>query len=169
MLEEWQSAGYEVIQAVLGQAETLTQMAITVVAVAVVASLVAKLTAHSLQTGEHALLFRMWAIGLGLLIMLAAATATKLYLVPKIEDAALQTALLIGIPLLAGLLIAIPLQTSMLRANFSGMFVQFTFVILLSYLTVLLVGGILSAWEAGGATEKHREQRQRRLHELIEE
>jgi hypothetical protein len=57
----------------------------------------------------------------------------------------------------------------MLRANFSGMFVQFSFVILLSYLAVLLMGGIFSAWEAGGETEQYREQRQRRLDQLIDE
>ncbi len=160
-------AGREIGSAIIGHPANAMQVMLIVVGVIVVVGLALRLTAPALQTGERGFPFRLLATGVGLAVVLAAAIAVRLYVIPRIENETARTVAFIGLTILACLLVAVPLQARLLRAPYFGVLVQFILALLLGYVTILLIDGVLSAWEGGTSQNEEIEERREQINRLL--
>jgi hypothetical protein len=109
------------------------------------------------------------ALMIGIYSILGASALTSLYLLPMIEGSVYRYIAFFSMPILAFILIGVPVQSAVLRASFVQTFFAFASSVLVAIIAINFVHAGFSGVDAGGQNSKQIRSRSTNFEALLGE
>lgn len=143
-----------IVDVLLGHPKTSIEYIVLVVVVVVVLLLSMYFVGSALRIPNLGIFRRILALVVGISFLICVWYGVREYLLPLVEVKWLRYTVMIGVPVLSGLLIVIPVQQLIFRSAYVATVITFVSSLALAGLFVILTNAILGA-VAGGEVESH--------------
>jgi len=158
-MDIWMREFSELSRQLLGGPESFTEYAVLVAVVIVTLILAMYLVGSAMRIPNLGIIRRLLALVIGIGFLMTVWVGVQKYLLPFVEIEWLRLAVKIGVPLVAGLVVVIPIQQVIFRSSYVATLITFAASIVLAGLLVVLTNAVLGAVLGGekeSATIKNR-------------
>ena len=159
-MNKWLTEFSNLIHTLLGSPASNLEFAILLAVVVAGLMLSMYIVGASLRIPNRNMLRISLALTFGVLLLISAWASTHTYILPLIKSQAMHAPLMYGIPIIAGLLIVIPIQQLIFRSSYVATLITFAASLALAGLLVVLTTAILGA-ALGGEHESNSIRKQR--------
>ncbi len=146
-MSEWIAECQKLIELTMGHSGFWTQIVIGLI-VLLTLVVVMKLITKAFKGRRHGWWRHLLAAIIGIGLIMASAVATSLYIIPKV-DISLKIPFLFGIPVVVALLLAIPIQSLVLKLKYARAFIAFGSGVIACYLVLLLCNSTIESFDLG--------------------
>ncbi len=168
-MEIWLRELSEIVHLLLGNPDTLVEYIVLLVLVVAVLLVAMYLVGSATRIPNLGLFRRTIALVVGGSCLMCVWVAVQKHLLPYVETEWLRHVVSIGIPVLAGLLVVIPLQQSIFHSSYSSTLITFVASVALAGLFVILAHAVLGAVQGGGKDSRTIKRRTEAMDKLLGE
>lgn len=144
-MDIWVREFSELARLLLGNPESFVGYAILVAVVAAALILGMYLVGSAMRMPNLGVVRRILALVVGIGFLMAVWIAVQKYLLPFVEVEWLRTVVMIGVPLVAAMVVVIPVQRLIFRSSYVAALITFAASIVLAGLLVVLTNAVLGA------------------------
>jgi len=166
-MEVWIPEIRELMNLLLGRPSTPTEYAVLLGVAAL--ALILGMYAAGRATGvpNLGIVRRLMALSIGVVVLMCAWIGMQKYLLPLVENPNLRYVVMVGVPLLAGMAVVIPLQQIIFRSAYVPTLIAFVSTLVFTLLLILLTNAVLGAVTGGEKETKVIEKRRDTLDSII--
>jgi hypothetical protein len=159
-MDKWIKVLSDLSKTVLGGPGSTQEYAI-LLAVAIAALVLGMyFIGSAMRIANLGILRRLLALAFGIIFLMSIWISVQAYIMPLVKSAALHTPLMFGLPIIAGLLVVIPVQQLIFRCSYVSALVTFVSSLALAALCITLTHAVFSAITDGEkesmAIRKHK-------------
>ena len=158
-MEIWLRELSEIVQLLLGKPGSLTECVILLVLVIIVMLFALYLVGSAARIPNLGFFRRILALIAGGGCLICVWVAVQRRLLPYVETQWLRHVVSIGVPVLAGLLIVIPVQQAIFRSGYAATLITFVASVAIAGLFVVLAHAVLDAVRGGEKDSRSIKQR----------
>lgn len=166
-MEIWLRELSEIVQLLLGKPGSLTEYIVLLVLVVIVLLFAMTFVGSATRIPNLGLVRRALALVVGLGCLICVWVAVQRHALPFVETPWLRHAVSIGIPVLAGLLVVIPVQQAIFRSGYAATLITFVASLALAGLFIILAHAVLGAVRGGEKDSRSMKQRARAVDTIL--
>ncbi len=167
-MDIWLRELSEIVGVLLGKPGTRLEYAILLVLVIGVLLLATYLVGAATRIPNLGIFRRIFALAAGLSCLMCVWVATQRHLLPFVETEWMRFAVSIGVPVLAGLVIVIPVQQAIFHSSYVSTLITFVASLALAGLFVILAHAVLGAIHGGGKDSRTIKNRTEAVDQLLD-
>jgi len=166
-MEIWLKELSEIMQLLLGKPGSLTEYVILLVLAIAVLLWAMYVAGSATRIPNLGIARRMLAVVVGVGCLICVWVATHRHLLPHVETQWLRHVVTIGVPVIAGLLIVIPVQQAIFRSGYGATLVTFVASVVVAGLFVVLAHAVLDAVQGGEKDSRSIKRRTEDVDKLL--
>ena len=133
----------EIVKLLLGNPKTSLEYVVLGVVVIFVLVLAMYMVGSAMRIQNLGIVRRILALVVGIFFLICAWYGVQEYLLPRVEIEWLRYAIMIGVPVMAGLLIVIPVQQLIFKSAYVATAITFVVSLVLALIFVILTNAVL--------------------------
>ena len=168
-MDIWIREFSELIRQLLGDPNSGIEYAVLAVVVTASLILTMYLAGSAMRIPNLGIVRRILALVIGIGFLMTVRVGVQKFLLPFVEAEWLRPAVMIGVPLIAGAAVVIPIQQAIFRSSYVATLITFAASIVLAGLLVVLTNAVLGAVLGGEKESAAIKNRRDAINQVIEQ